>query len=209
MLAARHSYGVGIFSTKVGQSSQTARNVSSSWYQFSKFVPLFLKEIIRYVNEDQAISRIKSIIEEELGCEKDGYKNHAELYRLALLEVGIVIEEERVSSIPKFWDDFQTAISLVDDKEAFSIGVSFGLEIIAEENIIQLLKYSSPTINCYEKLKESSFFVIHLKNEKEHIEKSIKNARLIIADSERSKAFQIGMNLSLCFWKEFWKEAIK
>lgn len=189
-------------SFKVGLSGP--EKMADYWYNFSMFVPTFLSEISLYILNYDSKERINGIIQEENGEGNPGL-NHATLYKEALSQIGIIARKKEIKAITLFLKNFRQIIQEQEDKEAFAIGVSFGLEIIAEDNISYLLKYSSPSDSDMSYLKNTLFFKIHLQNEIEHINSCIRNLETLKKEG-RTACFYKGHDLSIQFWTNFWRE---
>lgn len=197
-----------IFGYSASPSAEIAHRTSSLWYQFSSFVPAFFDCLLRYIEEPTIRERISHIIFEELG-EGSVEANHANLFRLAVNRAGGVLDENYMAvAVKNFSTATMKSIQDSNDSEAFAVGLAYGLEIIAEENIFFLLKYSSQNDQSLESLKRSAFFIIHLQNETEHIRKCEENFEILKRKRNCEQEFLIGVDMSLTFWKEFWREAI-
>jgi hypothetical protein len=197
-----------IFNFEKPISFEIAHNGANSWYEFSNFVPEFLQFLMPQISNEPIRERISSIVYEELG-EGNRDLKHSILYKQALNEIGITINDETTnSSLLNYQNKIAQILLDNNDPEALSVGLAYGLEIIAEENIQYLLKYSSFNHYSHELLSKSIFFKIHLQNEIEHIRKGEENLKTLLQDGQREIAFQYGVNLSLEFWKEFWLEAV-
>lgn len=188
---------------EINHGEEISQRVAYHWYAFSTFIPNFLEELSRNISNRTIRLRILEIVSEEMGG--GFFQTHAEMFYQAMTYLGHNISLIEVEAIRDFEDEFKQKIMFYDP-EAFSVGVSFGLEVIAEENIQFLLSSTSRSKAEYEANKSSTFFKIHLINEKDHIEKCKQNLALI--DSSKSESLMRGINLSLRFWRNFWKLAV-
>ena len=178
-------------------------NWYNHWFCFSAFIPEFLERIANEIDSPEVKGRILEIVCEEKG--KDLSHSHSELFKQAMELHGYKIELINSRAIKHLISEFENSINYFD-RESFSIGVSFGLEIIAEENIDYLLSNTSESSFHYKKNRESLFFKIHLVNEAEHIAKCIENIQVV--SQENKESLKAGIKLSLLFWKSFWEEAL-
>lgn len=201
------SSNIWTFDYQFNQSPKLASKVASSWYEFSNFVPVFLKELVTHISNRKICQRIEEIILEETG---DGHllQNHAQLYKSAMFENMIDLKIIKTNSISLFQKNYKDKIEDVLVKESFCVGVSYGLEIIAEQNIKYLLYYSAQDKTSYAKLEKTLFFQIHLENEIEHINKCMQNKGIVTQDEKSKRSFDEGVKISLEFWNHFWKEAL-
>lgn len=192
-----------IFTLSNSKTYLECQKVAVHWFNFSKFIPEFLLSLSENVSNLEVRNRILQIVAEENG---EGLAlSHHELFRQAMEQCGLKVCESNIPSISKF-KNLYSCHSNLEEKEAFAIGVSFGLEIIAEENINFLLEHTSYSADTFRLNEESLFFKIHLVNEKEHIEKCFQN--LASVNSKSIDSLKAGVKLSLNFWKNFWEEAI-
>jgi len=136
-------------------------------------MPVFLDEISKFISDKKLKKNILEIKNEEAGESED--TSHANLFKYALKEINLLIEEKEFDELNKFKDMFDKLLNVSIDKEAFVLGVNYGLEINAEDNIQLLLKNCSYSEESIEILRRTSFFDIHLKNEIEHIKICFEN----------------------------------
>lgn len=194
---------LGIFNNTNLKSMSDCNRVAICWYNFSSFIPGFLTKISQVISQNDIKQRILQIVAEENG---EGLAfSHSELFKIAMTQSGLTVESVKIRSICKFENAFNHLLHQ-ETSEAFAVGVSFGLEIIAEENINYLLENTSYSDECFKAHAESLFFKIHLVNEIEHIEKCYLNVNAI--EREDFDSLFAGITLSLNFWKEFWQEAM-
>lgn len=199
------STALGIFRHDLQEKKELAFNVGNSWITFSKFIPDFFSQIVEEIENVTIKERINHIIAEELGNDNQDLSSHSELYRQSLATIGIIVDQKELKSIQFLQEQF--ILKEHKDRESFAVGVCFGLEIIAEQNIDYLLKYSCVSSEDINSLRKTLFFKIHLVNEIEHINKCFENYHLVARDTNSHRSFHEGCNLSLEFWKFFWDEA--
>jgi hypothetical protein len=147
-------------------------------------------------NSREVFSRLISISNEEMG---DGKVKliHSDLFRSACASVGIVIDEDcEVLAL----DILHRSIEK-KSTDSYLLGIHLGLEIIANENIKNLINAID------ENISQTPFFQIHLVNEDEHIQKCVNNFYEFCTTEYEKSDFMSGFELSVLFWKEFWKEA--
>ena len=194
-----------IFNDQPKGCKEQAQNVSNAWYSFSRFIPGFLSELKTKINNDEIVQRIGEIIFEELGSGNENM-NHAKLFYFSQVKLNRRPRELGFKCIQNLKNELS---NLSDDSSgAYFVGISFGLEIIAEENISYLLSLTSTDEKEYQQLVQSAFFKIHFINEIDHINKCYDNYKLISGNPSDEESFYAGMNTSLNFWINFWQEAI-
>ena len=198
--------GRNIFPHNVERCNEVAQNVINCWYTFSDFIPNFLESLNKNIINPDIKERVNEIIFEERG-EGNYLNRHSRLFSLSFEKMNKKVLKIDLESIPFLENEF-CRFQGDQRAEAFSVGVSFGLEIIAEENIEYLLNYCSSSEKEVGNLSETNFFKIHRVNEVEHISKCFENYANISSDNLNREAFFEGANLSLLFWEKFWNEAV-
>lgn len=88
-----------------------------------------------------------------------------------------------------------------------TLGLCFGLEVIANENIQYLFQNLRNDLLEEKTLSASDFFIIHRMNEDTHIELNFRNYKRYCLTLEDQSSFLIGFEYALDFWKNFWSQA--
>jgi hypothetical protein len=171
------------------------------WYEFSKLIPKLLAKLALRTESEYAFSRLISISNEEMG--NGNIKSvHSDLFREACLEYSIKTNESiNIKSFEVFKDIQSNKFT-----DSYILGLHLGLEIIANENVEQLIKTLGQSNN--NKIALTKFFTIHLVNEDEHIEKCVHNYKRCKTLDQKSE-FMEGFNLSISFWIKYWNEAAR
>lgn len=169
--------------------------LASAWYDFSRFMPRFLVKLASLSRSEYVFSRLLSIANEEMGDGNDKLI-HSEDFKYSCELNNILIDQSyQPNSLNVLRSTFK---SEVGDPEI--LGIHLGLEIIANENINELLTGLGGG-----RLRNSSFFKIHLINESEHIRKCIDNYDFCDSQSDKDK-FMEGFSRGIEFWQSFWTE---
>jgi hypothetical protein len=180
-----------------------SREVALQWFNFSEFMPSFLRRLSSYVIDPLSKRVLLDIMDEEEGL-NDG-QAHSVLFLDAIKEIGFILTSQQGESLERFQKEFDQFLKVVTDKEAFVLGVNYGLEVFAQDNIGKLLNLCSYDEDTLKKLKNSLFFEIHLLNEVKHINLCRNNlARLL--EEKRDQDFMKGANIAINFWNNFWSQ---
>jgi hypothetical protein len=178
-------------------SSFNKSKVASMWYQFSIFIPRFLAKLALATDSKIIFSRIISICNEEMG-EGNIEKIHSDEFKSACENVGVKVDLDlKVEAL-----EVLNSLKVNQLENSKILGIHLGLEVIANENINQLLEI----LGSENRIDSSEFFKTHISNEDEHIRKCSENYYLCKTDQEKAD-FMSGFYLSLKFWKIFWEEA--
>jgi len=110
-----------------------SKEVASDWLNFSHFMPSFLNLLSRYTFDSHFKKSLLNIMNEEEGF-LDG-EPHYILFQRAINEIGLNIQISERKIVRNLENGFLDLIKNVNDKEAFVLGVNYGLEITAEDNI--------------------------------------------------------------------------
>lgn len=182
------------------EKAYTPQVVSSAWYTFSKYMPTFLLEMAGSLSTNELKVNMAGIAYEELGF-GNTKKIHERLFFNACKEIDLNPEDMFLKSLE--WLKL-TKSTLSSDQEV--LGLSLGMEIIANENIAFLVQGLSPSDSSRKKLSKTEFFVIHFENEQEHIDKNIQSFKDFISTNAEEEKFLYGLSVGLNFWKNFWEE---
>lgn len=177
--------------------------VGYRWLQFSEKMPDLLSLMIQNTKQNIDRCRFVTILFEELGCGK-AQSVHSSLYKDALKSAGIT--ENRLSVADPSLKLNETAPienEIRKGQDEIILGISMGLELIAQENIAVLAKAYSVSGRNDLILNSDLFFQIHFQNEIEHIESNLINYEDLETNDQKTK-FKIGVNISLDFWQRFW-----
>ncbi|OUS00178.1 hypothetical protein A9Q84_03065 [Halobacteriovorax marinus] len=186
------------------ERSHQLRNVcGSTWYYFSKKVPLLLLAIASQSGNRSFQENIEHVANDELGFGKPE-QNHARLFKNSLEKCGLKfsklseINEYIVNKeIDKLIENVKT-----DDHEYFFYGIVLGLEIVAYENIYTLLDLIS--LEQREEIIKTPYFSTHLIAEDEHINLNILNYLEASKENEKCSQYMDGFTAGLQFWQKFW-----
>lgn len=181
--------------------------VGTRWLQFSEIMPLILSIMVQKASSNQERAKLAKTLYEELG-EGNCENIHSNLYLNALLKSGLdtkSIESANVrwppTEIYSLISEFQTASS------AKILGMSMGLELIAQENISMLaLAFRLGAKNEVD-LRTDLFFSIHFENEINHIKENLELYFNLTSVAGRHEYIE-GVNRSMQFWKQFWSNNI-
>jgi hypothetical protein len=186
------------------KSFNRARKTGLYWYNFSRFIPKFLTLLSDNITDQDPSDRVREIIKEELGG-GDTSSNHAYLFKESMDEIKISVAKQELDVLNNLEAKTIEAISTSHDPSALCIGISYGLEIIAEENIKRLQYNSSYDYFSFNQLDSTLFFKIHKENEINHIKSCQENFE-IIRGQKRTQGFFLGRDISKKFWIKFWRE---
>ena len=125
-------------------------------------------------------------------------KSHAHLFKEACLFIHLRPRKTKLKHLEELW-----YFVSVNDSHAI-LGLCFGLEIIANENI----EYLFQKLGAQSKLNLTSFFMIHRVNEQAHIEMNYKNYKLFCHTPKEIQSFHFGFYYGLSFWQKFWDQAL-
>ncbi len=83
-------------------------------------------------------------------------------------------------------------------------GILLGLELPAEENIETVFRSLAFSSHLEEKIALTEFFIVHRKNERDHIRLTVSNFLKFCKTPRDRSDFLIGLNIGLEFWSRFW-----
>ena len=172
---------------------------ANRWYSFSKVMPQILINCSKNIDFDQHKESFLQIAKEELGGDFTGIP-HSTLFLNSCRNVGLELSVVNISEL-------NDLLIYSQSKRNFSLlGLSFGLEIIANENIDFLLSSISIGESNKIKLRNTLFFQVHMQNEDEHIKATFDNFKNYCHSEEDKKSFEEGFLFGLNFWKKFWSK---
>jgi hypothetical protein len=173
------------------------QSVFNHWLEFSRFMPSFLTSAASLMKDPRMSFSLVQIVWEEMG-EGDEQMIHADLFMKAGQKVELNISKTDTS--------FLDTLKLKgNESQYYILGLAFGLEVIANENIAYLYKCLSWNEKSATVLKSDYFFQTHFINEDNHIDLNFKNFSKFCLDSEPE--FIRGFDHALEFWLVFWKLA--
>lgn len=175
--------------------------LAKAWFTFSKAMPSLLSMMAKRLSSIDMKSTFLSILDEEQGSGVNE-NAHYNLFRNSCLKVGLPCSEVHLNSLSRL-----SQIIEETKTDAKILGISLGLEIIANENIEELFRQITRDNNSHYRnlLNGDDFFEIHFENEDEHIEKNLNNYFQYVGLSTENE-YLIGFYNSLQFWKDFWSE---
>ena len=178
-----------------------SERLASCWYTFSEFMPWYLSHQASVVSTNQLRFSFIQIAHEELG-EGNRLMVHSDKFLEAVLNTGLDVDKDlSLESIN--W----LKLNLVPDDDHI-LGLSLGLEVIANENISTLLNLIGYTTEIKNKLASSFFFATHFINEDQHILINSNNYLRFCENEKNKESFMDGYLTGLEFWEKFWMEAI-
>jgi hypothetical protein len=175
---------------------ETARHVADYWFTFSKAMPGLLVLAANNLRREEHKASLLKIAKEEAG-EIDGIP-HYQMFSSACRIIDVFPRNVEIECLNLLIDEVTTNF------DSTILGICFGLEIIANENIQFLLTSLCISKNEYDLLDNSQFFTIHKQNEDEHIRLNYKNYEKYCNTYSERIQFETGFDYALQFWKSFW-----
>ncbi len=188
-----------IFISHLQNNLKVSNHVASYWYSFSHIMPSLLIQASNNIDVFHQRETLITIAKEERG-DVDGVP-HFEMFANACKEIGIfpkILELDILEELMLF--------AMRSDNHK-TLGLCFGLEVIANENIQYLFQNLSNDLLEEKTLSASDFFKIHRMNEDTHIELNFRNYKRYCLTLEDQSCFMIGFEYALDFWKNFWSQA--
>ncbi len=185
-----------VFEKEINQNQETASNVANFWYSFSFLMPSLLVQAANNLERSNERETLLTIAREERG-EVDGIP-HFKMFSEACALVGL---SPRLLDLTVL-DDLMLYTLKSDNHK--TLGLCFGLEVIANENIEYLFQSLISTPKDAKLLANTDFFRIHRLNEDTHIEMNFNNFKKYCLTAEDKESFMAGFNYALTFWKIFW-----
>ncbi len=193
---------------KTKRSLAAAETMATAWYDFTRFVPIFLTKAVAQTDDPERQHHLIQIAYDELGG-RDKDLIHSELFLEAIEKAGVkVVPCSCGSSIKEILRVLDKA--LVNTQSQYGImGLLMSFEIIAEENIETLFDGLCHEASSKDALSESRFFQIHRADETEHIRHSIANfLRFCKTDTQREE-FKRSFDEGVDFWHRFWDQCAR
>lgn len=195
----RNAHAYNIFQNQSSPNKRSADKVADYWYSFSQLMPTILRSAASNITTKEQRTSLLEISKEEDG-EIEGTPHY------------IMFKEscEKAEINPQILDlkvlrDLMHFASLNFD--ATILGLCFGLEVIANENIDYLFN-NICWKECHRAdLEKTLFFKIHRVNEDRHISSNFENYSRYCQTEESKHQFDHGFEFALSFWKNFWAEA--
>jgi hypothetical protein len=181
---------------------EAAQKIAAVWYDFTCFVPTFLSKAVTLTQDPEWQHHLIQIAYEELGGR---YKKniHSTMYIEAIHRIGLRIDPKGHTEVQSTLDILDSALEKTRSQQGI-LGLLLSFEIIALENIEALFNGLSYEEEHATSLSKSRFFLVHRKDEAEHIRHSIANfIRFCVTDQDRSdfiESFDAGID----YWKTFW-----
>jgi hypothetical protein len=188
-----------VFDLQPERNKTISKQVADFWYSFSNMIPSLLAQSANELDRPSERETLLTIAAEENG-EVDGIP-HFKMFSNACSLIGI---DPQLMHL-KVLEDLM--IFAQKSRNHQTLGLCFGLEVIANENISFLLKSLSNNSSEFELLSVSTFFEIHRSNEDTHIDMNFKNFQMFCITSEEKSNFMSGFDYALAFWKSFWFQA--
>lgn len=203
--AAKHNVFVNINATiKSKRSIIAAESMATAWYDFTRYVPVFLCKAVALTTDPERQHHLIQIAYDELGG-RDKNFIHSNLFLEAIKDAGIELVSESAASIKEVLSGLDR--TLVGIKSQFGIiGLLLSFEIIAEENIETLFNCLCHEQKCEKPLSDSPFFKIHRADETEHIRHSVANYLRFCKTETQKREFKESFDAGIDFWQRFWDQ---
>ncbi|MFC4160303.1 iron-containing redox enzyme family protein [Chitinimonas lacunae] len=207
--AQKRNVFTNIHATVAARRSQiAAETMATAWYDFTRFVPVFLTKAVALTDDPERQHHLIQIAYDELGG-RDKAFIHSNLFLEAIEEIDIgLVAGSTGSSIKEILRVLDR--TLVSTQSQYGIvGLLMSFEIIAEENIETLFDGLCYAEGCAEKLSATPFFKIHRADETEHIRHSVANfLRFCQTDTQREE-FKRSFDEGIDFWHRFWDQCAR
>ncbi len=181
---------------------------ASLWWQFSSYIPQLLLKMKKKAKKKEVKDHFDNFYQEELTY-KHAFYPHGELF---LHSLNIV----HITPFPKnhlLYSIGEKNLLFLSDEidksttDSYLIGLHFGLERYAYENLELLLNHlSNHQDKIRQQLMKTPFFKEHLNNEKNHIQSCLTLKQRFCTRGEDYIQEQMGENHSYHFWRNFWRE---
>ncbi len=190
---------------KVNNNEITAQKMADAWYEFSKYVPIFITKAVTLTNDPEQQHHLIQIAYDELGG-RDKNLVHSKLFIEALEAANIPLSANTaILSIQKVLSSLTKTLEKTKTQSGI-IGLLLSFEIIAETNIETLFQGLGYTPDRQEILSDSLFFKIHRADEIEHIRHSVANFLRFSTSNEQIEEAEEFFDAGIVFWKSFWNE---
>jgi len=185
-----------------------AETMARAWYDFTRFVPVFLTKAVAQTDDPERQHHLIQIAYDELGG-RDKTRIHSKLFLDAISEIGVrVVPGSTGSSIREILRVLDRTLAGTQSQYGI-VGLLLSFEIIAEENIETLFQTLCHDDECEKTLSASLFFKIHRADESEHIRHSVANfLRFCQTDAQRSE-FMVSFDEGIDFWQRFWDQCAR
>lgn len=183
----------------------SCRLVAASWYKFSLEMLNILSIAVGKINNPRKKCFPAETLFEELGEGREK-SIHCDLF-LEVCNKLCIADKDRsslleVSNNSFLIDDLVLKVKSLDDENEI-LGLLYGLEIPANENIESLISGVSSSDQMYSVIEQLRFFKIHRVVEDIHIERGA-FSYFLCSHIGALDSFNKGIQISLEFWKEFW-----
>lgn len=207
--AQKRNVFANIKATLAGKRSLiAAETMATAWYDFTRFVPVFLTKAVAQTEDPERQHHLIQIAYDELGG-RDKTRIHSKLFLEAIQEVGVkIVPGSSGSSIREILKVLDR--TLVGTQGQYGIvGLLMSFEIIAEENIETLFKGVCYNDECDKTLSASLFFKIHRADETEHIRHSVANFLRFCQTKTQREEFKQSFDEGIDFWHRFWDQCAR
>lgn len=179
----------------------SANIVGTRWLDFSNFMSWFLCRAAANVGTNHNRRYLSQVAFEELGMGlSEGAHVDKFLQCLRIAKVKLTDQIEAPVEI------LRTALVKSENNDDYILGMYFGLEIIAIENIETLFRSLAYNITLKDELEHTDYFKTHRIHPFKHIEHCLNHLSHFSPTAETRIKFLEGFHESIRFWKEFWDE---
>ncbi|MCG9771414.1 iron-containing redox enzyme family protein [Pseudoalteromonas piscicida] len=186
-------------------SKATAICMAKIWYEFTRFVPIFITKAVTLTDDPERQHALIQIAYDELGG-RDKNFIHSQLFIDTLREIDITVDDSFTNtSITSVLNHLDNTLTSTNSQYGI-VGLLMSFEIIAEENIETLFKCLCYDEHCDPAMSKTPFFKIHRQDETEHIRHSVANYLRFCKTEQQKREFKASFDAGVNFWQRFWDQ---